>query len=127
MIDNQIQFFLILFTRSKNTLTNVSLELLPSPLTCIANTIIKIIPTSKDIPSALNLIVTASSLIVPYCFTANSANNVATKVIAAFLNPCWLAIAIAGKILNPTTIGLPTEDRAGIKFTGSILNKSTIA
>ena len=127
MIDNQIQFFLILFTRSKKTLTNVSLELLPSPFTCIANTIIKIIPTSNDIPSALNLIVTASSLIVPYCFTANSANNVATKVMAAFLNPCWLAIAIAGKILNPTTIGLPTEDKAGIKFTGSILNKSTIA
>ena len=88
MIDNQIQFFLILFTRSKKTLTNVSLELLPSPFTCIANTIIKIIPTSNDIPSALNLIVTASSLIVPYCFTANSANSVATKVIAAFLNPC---------------------------------------
>ena len=87
----------------------------------------KIIPTSKDIPSALSLMVVASNLIVPNCLTANNANKVANRVIAAFLNPCWLAIAIAGKILNPTIIGDPTEDSAGIKFTGSILNKSTTA
>ena len=55
----------------------------------MAYTIMKIIPTSNDIPSALSVKeVPLPKSNVPKRFTANKVNNVAAKEIAPFLNPC---------------------------------------